>query len=408
MKESLEFSIEVGRLIHHLQKERDLSILYLSALGPVTKTFLIKEYQITDDSIESIARWPGNLDRYNREEFKSKSKMMQHIGQHRQQLNHQSSSINKEMLFYTSVIDVIIYWGYSSIVESKFAVVWKSLVGFQKITAAKEDMGLERALGTMFFARGGFETHLQYERYNMKIFGFQSNYKTARLYSPDIDFIGSYGIFSNGRNVSIILDNYRTYIQNHGEEEQDPTKISLSSARWFYDNTSLYLDTLLNLQTTLGNICLGKVKTILNDSSRDLIISSCVLVFVLISCSLVIISTENLTSNIQKYAVILVDKTKELNFEKKRTDSLLYQMVPKEVADKLKKREGIEAEFFKSVTVLFSDIHGFSVFSNTLQPLEIVQLLNALYGAIDILLDNRDLYKVETINDSYMVVSGWY
>lgn len=104
--------------------------------------------------------------------------------------------------------------------------------------------------------------------------------------------------------------------------------------------------------------------------------------------------------------MILVDKTKELNFEKKRTDSLLYQMVPKEVADKLKKKEGIEAEFFKSVTVLFSDIHGFSLLSITLQPLEIVQLLNALYGAIDILLDNRDLYKVETINDSYMVVSG--
>ena len=380
--------------------------MYLSALGPDTKTFLIKEYQITDESIESIGRWPGNLDRYNREAFRSKSRMLQHLGQHRQQLNHQSSDIDKEMTFYTSIIDIIIYWGYKSIVESKFAVVWKSLVGFQKITAAKEDMGLERALGTMFFARGGFETHLQFEQYNMKIFGFQSNYKTGRLYSPDVDLIGSYGIFSNGRNVSIVINNYRSYIQDHGEEKQDVSKIDLKNSRWFYDNTSLYLDTLLSLQTSLGNICLQKVDKILEDSNRDLIISSCVLVLVLISCSLVIFSTENLTSNIQKYAVILVDKTKELNFEKKRTDSLLYQMVPKEVADKLKKKEGIEAEFFKSVTVLFSDIHGFSVLSITLQPLEIVQLLNALYGAIDLLLDNRDLYKVETINDSYMVVSG--
>lgn len=389
-----------------MQKERDLSILYLSALGPDTKTFLIKEYQITDESIESIAKWPGNLDIFNRDAFRSKSKMLQHLGQHRQQLNQMSSNINKEMTFYTSIIDIIIFWGYKSIVESKFAVVWKSLVGFQKITAAKEDLGLERALGTMFYARGGFETHLQFEQYNMKIFGFQSNYKTARLYSPDVDYIGSYGIVSYGRNVSIVLNNYRSYIQDHGEEEQKQSKIDMRSARWFYDNTSLYLDTLLSLQTSLGNICLQKVDKILQDSNRDLIISSCVLVFVLISCSLVILSTESLTSNIQKYAVILVDKTKELNFEKKRTDSLLYQMVPKEVADKLKKKEGIEAEFFKSVTVLFSDIHGFSLLSITLQPLEIVQLLNALYGAIDILLDNRDLYKVETINDSYMVVSG--
>lgn len=139
-----------------MQKERDLSILYLSALGPDTKTFLIKEYQITDESIESIAKWPGNLDIFNRDAFRSKSKMLQHLGQHRQQLNQMSSNINKEMTFYTSIIDIIIFWGYKSIVESKFAVVWKSLVGFQKITAAKEDLGLERALGTMFYARGGF------------------------------------------------------------------------------------------------------------------------------------------------------------------------------------------------------------------------------------------------------------
>ncbi|XP_061187968.1 soluble guanylate cyclase gcy-31-like [Saccostrea echinata] len=406
MRESLKFSIEIGRLIHHLQKERDLSILYLSALGPETKLFLLKEYEITDKAIESIARWPGNLDRDNSEAFESKGKMMQHLVQHRQQLNRQSSDINKEMQFYTSIIDIIIYWGYKSIEESKFAVVWKSLVGFQKITSAKEDMGLERALGTMFFARGGFETHLQFEEYNMKIFGFQTNYKTARLYSSDVDYIGSYGIFSYGKNVSIIMNTYRTHILNNGEEEQSVSKIDLRNARWFYDNATLYLDKLLDLQTTLGNICLGKVDKILEDSNKDLIISACVLVFVLIACSIVIISTENLTSSIQKYVVILVDKTKELNFEKKRTDSLLYQMVPKEVADKLKKKEGIEAEYFKSVTVLFSDIHEFSRLSISLQPLEIVQLLNALYGAIDFLLDNRDLYKVETINDSYMVASG--
>ena len=107
-----------------------------------------------------------------------------------------------------------------------------------------------------------------------------------------------------------------------------------------------------------------------------------------------------------RYALLLVDKTRALSTEKKRTDSLLYQMVPKQVADKLKKNKGVDAEFFKSVTIMFSDICGFARITMTLEPINIVNLLNALYESIDELLDERDIYKVETINDSYMVVSG--
>ena len=81
-------------------------------------------------------------------------------------------------------------------------------------------------------------------------------------------------------------------------------------------------------------------------------------------------------------------------------------MVPKQVADKLKKNKGVDAEFFKSVTIMFSDICGFARITMTLEPINIVNLLNALYESIDELLDERDIYKVETINDSYMVVSG--
>ena len=109
-----------------------------------------------------------------------------------------------------------------------------------------------------------------------------------------------------------------------------------------------------------------------------------------------------------RYALVLVDKTKELSKEKRRTDSLLYQMVPRQVAEKLKTHKGVDAEYFKSVTILFSDICGFSQITLTLEPMNIVKLLNALYEAIDELLEAQNVYKVETINDSYMVASGLY
>lgn len=81
-------------------------------------------------------------------------------------------------------------------------------------------------------------------------------------------------------------------------------------------------------------------------------------------------------------------------------------MVPKQVADKLKKSVHIDAEYFKSVTIFFSDICGFATISTTSSPMDIVQLLNTIYVTIDDLLDDYDVYKVETINDCYMVASG--
>ncbi|XP_061188147.1 uncharacterized protein LOC133196250 [Saccostrea echinata] len=402
--ESLTFSINVGKLIHHLQNERDLSILYLSAIGPETKSFLLQEYTITDEFIESLQMWPGNLDRYNRPAFRSKNKLIAHLGRHRQNLD--GSTIDQEHVFYSSIIDIIVHWGYETISESKFAVIWKSFVAFQKITVAKENLGVERAFGTMFFASGGFENHKQYETYNINSFGFQENYVSARMYSPHVGHLDLHGIESFGINVSVTIRNFRKYVKEFGEEEQDPAKADIQKARWHYDNVTKYLDTLLSLQTTLGYICMSKLSTLAERAKTGVFINIFLLVFVLLSCSFLIFCVENQTSNIQKFAGILVDRTKELNVEKKKTDSLLYQMIPKSVAKKLKRNDDINAEYFKSVTVFFSDIEGFSYITRSLSPLRLVELLNVLYGAIDNLVDQKNLYKVETINDSYMIVSG--
>ena len=102
----------------------------------------------------------------------------------------------------------------------------------------------------------------------------------------------------------------------------------------------------------------------------------------------------------------MVHKTKELSKEKKKTDSLLYQMVPRQVAKAMKERKNVDAEYFKSVTILFSEIQDFMRMSTQLSPMNIVALLNEIHTAIDAELDNHDVYKVETINDCYLVASG--
>lgn len=81
-------------------------------------------------------------------------------------------------------------------------------------------------------------------------------------------------------------------------------------------------------------------------------------------------------------------------------------MLFRQVADKLKLGQSVEPESFDCVTIFFSDVVSFTNLAARCTPLQVISLLNEFYTTLDSIIADFDVYKVETIGDGYLCVSG--
>lgn len=104
-------------------------------------------------------------------------------------------------------------------------------------------------------------------------------------------------------------------------------------------------------------------------------------------------------------ARLLFDSGLKLDAEKKKSDALLYNVLPQSIAHRLQSGEAV-ADAFRDVTIVFVDIVGFTRMSQSMDPTEVVTLLNAYFSKADAACDLFGIEKVKTIGDAYMAVAG--
>jgi len=95
-----------------------------------------------------------------------------------------------------------------------------------------------------------------------------------------------------------------------------------------------------------------------------------------------------------------------LEKEYQRSEDLLHNILPVEIAERLKSSPGTIADGFEEVTVLFADIVNFTELSEEVSPAELVMVLNEVFSSFDEIAERYGVEKIKTIGDAYMAVCG--
>lgn len=106
------------------------------------------------------------------------------------------------------------------------------------------------------------------------------------------------------------------------------------------------------------------------------------------------------------FAVIFFNQRNKIKKGKNLSDELLLNILPSEVAEELKQKGEVDAQYFDEVTVLFTDFVNFTGISETLSPKELVAEIHECFKGFDAITSKHGLEKIKTIGDAYLAVCG--
>jgi adenylate cyclase len=102
----------------------------------------------------------------------------------------------------------------------------------------------------------------------------------------------------------------------------------------------------------------------------------------------------------------VIARTSELRNEKQRSDDLIRNILPDEIAEELKLKGATQAKLFDHVSVLFTDFVDFTKAGERLSPQQLVDELHTCFKAFDEIISKYSIEKIKTIGDAYLAVSG--
>ena len=414
-------SDETARLISSLQKERTASLMQIFltntskfTTGSVADLDLdiITQRTLTDEALENITgQWrpfPGEA------MFQSKLRLQIRIDDFRElqdKRNLTSKSQNERLAFdtldfYTYTTRVLLDDMSTIIRASNGSKTWRYLITYKNMLRAVESLGIEISYGIIFIGNGELSVK-DYAKYVEKHKLCDEYMLQSQSFIPRNDDGTESIITKKILGVKNSLQ-YKQYEERYNfliaQEKGLRANASEEIYTYFlntYDIITMLREAIAILRMEMTILIGDELRSV----DREYIIGIGIIAVLALLSPMIVLLVRNAVNALQVFSESFKIKANELKREKKKAENLIYQMLPKSVADNLRQNKAT-SEMFESATICFTEIDEFKNIARNCNPLQLFDLVNTIYKTFDARIDQNDVYKVETINDTYMVASG--
>uniref|UniRef100_A0A0K2UXU2 Guanylate cyclase domain-containing protein n=1 Tax=Lepeophtheirus salmonis TaxID=72036 RepID=A0A0K2UXU2_LEPSM len=419
-------ALDIANLVQELQKERAAVALNnflwnmdsspnIDSIKKISKLTLIDvddlnkalnlstRFADTDSALESINNWPSRMDiqshNWPGKFFNSKLSFQVKHGVFRSNLKTGEKTIFEVLKWYDYINSFILDYIAYSIHVSSIGGFYLYIIALQDLLRATEYTGASGVYAIRYYINGNLteENHRNY----ITLDALQEDYL--------------HNAYNSMPNITITLDaiikdpdiRWKVYNNSRAEVTRNAninsnTKMAVQQFEAMFMYASALRRILVEMSNNIKYLVDNHAEEIKHNSKWPIILMICLV----ISVPIIVYLSSKASYSMRHSSKMFDEQAEILNKERRKTDGLLWQLLPPDIIAKLKAGDQPPPKLYESATVFFGDIVGFTNLTAMSTAGQTIQFLNDLYNMFDNYIDNFDVYKVEIVGDGYLVASG--